>query len=73
MFGGFNGQQYLNSVERFDPHSGHWEFVAGMPTNRAGAEAVVVDGKVYVAGGFNGTFLNALEMFESPKKQKKMI
>ncbi|MDE0468577.1 MAG: hypothetical protein OYL97_16120 [Candidatus Poribacteria bacterium] len=42
-----------NLVEVYDPLINKWEKRADMPTARAGADAVVVDGKVYVLGGQN--------------------
>ena len=42
----------------------NWERVAPMESGRAGAGAVVVDGKVMVVGGFSGTeFLSSVEIY----------
>ena len=51
-------------MERFDQRVGNWEYIAPMSNRRYGAGAAVLDGKIYVAGGYNGNFLNTVEMFE---------
>lgn len=35
--GGYDGLNILNSVERYDPHTGHWTSVTPMATKRSGA------------------------------------
>ena len=45
----------LSSVERFDPGANTWEAVAPMCTARVNCSAAVLAGKLYVAGGENGT------------------
>ena len=62
--GGYNGQN-LNSVERFDQRVGNWEYIAPMSNHKRGAGATVLDGKIFVAGGYNRSYLNTIEMFES--------
>lgn len=34
--GGYDGLNILNSVERYDPHAGHWTNVTPMATKRSG-------------------------------------
>lgn len=34
--GGYDGLNILNSVERYDPHTGHWTSVTPMATKRSG-------------------------------------
>lgn len=34
--GGYDGLNILNSVERYDPHTGHWTNVTPMATKRSG-------------------------------------
>ena len=62
--GGYNGNSFLNTVERFDQRVGNWEHIAPMSNRKNGAGAAVLDGKIYVAGGLNGNYLNTVEMFE---------
>ena len=42
---------YVNTVYELDPAVGEWVTKAPMPTTRSSAVAVVLDGKIYVAGG----------------------
>ena len=49
-----NGPFGLSIVEVYDPQTNSWERVADMPTPRASAGASVVDGIIYVFGGYNG-------------------
>ena len=44
-------------VEVYDPLTNRWEKRADMPTERGSTDAVVVDGKIYVLGGY--TWLKA--------------
>lgn len=64
--GGFNGVQYLSTVEVYDPSSDTWVTRAPMPTPRAAAQASVLGGKIHVVGGYNGTSgpLTAHEVYD---------
>jgi N-acetylneuraminic acid mutarotase len=42
---------YFNNVYELDPQTGLWTEKSPMPTARSGGAAVVVDNKIYVAGG----------------------
>lgn len=44
-------QGYVDTVYELDPTAGEWVEKAPMPTARGGGVAVVLDGKIYVAGG----------------------
>ena len=48
------GPYGLSTVEVYDPKTNSWEQVADMPTPRASAETAVVNGTIYVCGGYNG-------------------
>ena len=48
--GGWNGSQMLKTVERFDGKM--WSYVSDMVRPRSGASATVLNGKIYVVGGF---------------------
>jgi hypothetical protein len=54
LFGGWDGQQYLDSVYRYDPSLNMWQELPPMPTGRAYASAVVAGGEIYVFGGTDG-------------------
>ena len=42
---------YVNLVQEYDPATNGWRARAPMPTARSAGAAVVIDGKIYVAGG----------------------
>jgi len=49
--GSANQGVYLNNVYEYDPQTQTWTEKSPMPTARSGGAAVVVDNKIYVAGG----------------------
>ncbi|MCG9133009.1 hypothetical protein J5I95_15135 [Candidatus Poribacteria bacterium] len=44
----------MSLVEVYDPETNTWQRLTDMPTVRAGANTAVVDGKIYVMGGYAG-------------------
>ena len=66
------GPYGLPTVEVYDPKTNSWEQVADMPTPRASAETAVVNGTLYVCGGYNGIdnrlvnlkFLDVVEAYD---------
>ena len=48
------GPYGLPTVEVYDPKTNSWERVADMPTPRTSTEATVINGTIYVCGGYNG-------------------
>ena len=48
------GPYGLPTVEVYDPKTNTWERVADMPTSRTSTEAAVINGIIYVCGGYNG-------------------
>ncbi len=48
------GPYGLPTVEVYDPKTNSWERVANMPTSRTSTEAAVINGIIYVCGGYNG-------------------
>ena len=48
------GPYGLSTVEVYDPKTNTWERLADMPTPRTRAGAAVVNGIIYVFGGYNG-------------------
>jgi len=62
----------MSLVEVYDPETNTGQRLADMPTVRAGAETAVVDGKIYVMGGYAGKdnqgknfkILKAVEMYD---------
>ena len=58
--GGHDGDHVLASVECYSFRSKKWSFLTPMKTARQGHSACVLDGKIYVVGGW-GT--NSIEMY----------
>lgn len=54
LMGGFNGTEWLGSVDRYRPSRDEWEVVAPMSAKRSYAASAVLDGMVYVFGGGEG-------------------
>lgn len=54
LFGGWDGNEYMNSTLSYDPNDDEWTELTPMPTKRAFAGAVEAGGKIYVVGGFDG-------------------
>jgi hypothetical protein len=63
-FGGGNDQHYYNDTWSFDISTRKWtelRCTGSIPSPRAGHAAVLVDGVMYVFGGFMGnTYMNDL-------------
>lgn len=66
------GPYGLSTVEVYDPQTNSWEQVADMPTPRTKAKTAVVNGTIYVCGGYNGAdnrlvnlkFLDIVEAYD---------
>eukprot|EP00929_Paragymnodinium_shiwhaense_P119037 TRINITY_DN90923_c0_g1_i1.p1 TRINITY_DN90923_c0_g1~~TRINITY_DN90923_c0_g1_i1.p1 ORF type:complete len:471 (-),score=97.60 TRINITY_DN90923_c0_g1_i1:428-1840(-) len=70
----------LGHVERYSPLTGTWEAVTPMRQRREGSSAGVLEGKLYVCGGFNGEAtmqsvecLNLLEMISKKDIQWQSV
>jgi len=62
-----NGKVYAISwktVQEYDPATDKWTKKADMPTARSFPAVSVVDGKIYVIGGFNGSNLPTVEEYD---------
>ncbi|XP_077302607.1 kelch-like protein 5 [Arctopsyche grandis] len=72
VFGGcFESYEHtLNSVERYDPGTNTWTYMAAMSTQRYSHEIAVVGMEVYVIGGYSGTnVFNTMEIYD--RRQNK--
>jgi hypothetical protein len=64
-------------VECYDPITDKWYIVAPIKVPRVGAAATVVNGKIYLAGGYTGSFKtksavaisSVLECFDPSQKK----
>lgn len=54
LFGGWDGDEAVDSVLEYNPVSDEWKQRKAMPTARAYAGAAVAGGKIFVMGGFDG-------------------
>ena len=56
-----HGKRY-ETVERYDPVNNEWLDVSSMSTPRSGCGVGVLDGFLYVVGGYDGTmYLQSVE------------
>eukprot|EP00927_Polykrikos_kofoidii_P047849 TRINITY_DN42133_c0_g1_i1.p1 TRINITY_DN42133_c0_g1~~TRINITY_DN42133_c0_g1_i1.p1 ORF type:complete len:413 (+),score=76.48 TRINITY_DN42133_c0_g1_i1:179-1417(+) len=63
LCGGRRGANELRSIERFDPSSQAWEVVPPLMVPREWACAAVVEGRIYVCGGWGDVPLRSVERF----------
>ncbi|MBM3127429.1 MAG: hypothetical protein FJ009_02195 [Chloroflexi bacterium] len=68
LFGGWNGERYLDSVYVYSPDEDAWRAQTPMPTARGYAGAAVVGNKVFVIGGFDGQAALAVNEAYSPER-----
>ena len=62
--GGCDNATRYQSVERYDPSSDQWLTIAPLISPRSGAGVGVLDGFLYVCGGFDGEkHLNTVEKY----------
>jgi DNA-binding CsgD family transcriptional regulator/N-acetylneuraminic acid mutarotase len=75
LFGGWNGNAYLDTTYQYDPGANSWRPLESMARPRAFATGKPLTGQLYVVGGFDGTDefaecqyldLNNLEWFDCP-------
>ncbi len=64
--GGYDGSDYLSTVEEYDPATDTWTIRASMPTARSGiGVAAASNGKVYAIGGYDGSdYLAMVEAYD---------
>ena len=53
VFGGYDGEDYLNTIYVYDPYSNEWNLLGEMPYSCAGLTAVVLGGRIHIMGGIN--------------------
>ena len=63
--GGDNGNERLNIVERYDPQTDKWEFVAPMQIRRSFLAAAALNGSIFALGGSDGALrFNDVEKYD---------
>ncbi|RXM97079.1 Kelch-like protein 8 [Acipenser ruthenus] len=71
--GGFDDNSPLSSVERFDPRTNCWEYVAELTTPRGGVGVATIMGKIFAVGGHNGNvYLNTVEAYDPVLNRSKI-
>ncbi|XP_030630855.1 kelch-like protein 10 [Chanos chanos] len=74
VIGGFDGMDYFNSVEKFNPVTHTWHQVAPMHSRRCYVSVTSLDGHIYSMGGFDGYIrLNTAERYEPESNQWTVI
>jgi hypothetical protein len=65
VIGGYDGQRYLNQVEKLDIARNEWLSLAPMLTNRCSFAAVSSSDckKIIIIGGYNGQALDLVESY----------
>lgn len=65
VIGGYDGNKYLKSMEKFEVRMGKWISLANMKYARCTLSAVASPDcqYIYSIGGFNGTALNVVERY----------
>ncbi|XP_002740844.1 kelch-like protein 28 [Saccoglossus kowalevskii] len=71
--GGYNGETYLRSVEKFCPRTMQWRLVAPMLKSRSCFAAAVLDGMIYAVGGYGPTYLNSVERYDPSHDRWEMV
>jgi kelch-like protein 10 len=74
IVGGYDGTNYLNTVQSYNPITKNWQDCACMYHSRCYVSACSQDGKIYALGGFNGiSRTNSAERYSSSLNQWEMI
>ena len=64
--GGLNGNDAVNTVEKYDMYTDSWEVLSDMPTSRYGVAVAKLHGLVYCIGGCtSGIFLDSCECYDT--------
>lgn len=65
LFGGWNGETFLDTGYVYDPGSNNWRPLPAMSRPRAFATGGAIAGRLYVVGGYDGTAeLDSCEYYE---------
>jgi DNA-binding CsgD family transcriptional regulator/N-acetylneuraminic acid mutarotase len=71
LFGGWNGQRYVDTVYTYDPGQDRWEKMSAMPTARGFAGAVSASGKINIIGGYDGAHALSVHEIYFPDRDKE--
>jgi kelch-like protein 18 len=63
--GGYDGAQFLKTVEWYDPDQRAWQYVAPMNVRRSRVALVADAGRLYAIGGYDGAQnLSSVEVYD---------
>jgi influenza virus NS1A-binding protein len=64
--GGYNGKDYISTVERYNITENTWESICDLNSSKCTMSAVVSPDfqSLFVIGGFNGVQLNEIEQYD---------
>ena len=71
--GGYDGASYLNTVERYDPKTKEWSYVAPMHFSRSCFASAVADGYLYALGGYGPSYLSTVERYDPETDEWEMV
>lgn len=72
--GGYDGQCYLRSVEKYIPKKMKgWQPVTSMLKTRSCFAAAVLDGMIYAIGGYGPVHMNSVECYDPSKDAWEMV
>lgn len=73
--GGYDGDKYLNSVEKYDQESDEWVSVEPMNQKRCTLSSVSSNDLryIYAIGGFNGSALGTVERYDVYEDKWEML
>ncbi|ENN74765.1 kelch-like protein 10 [Dendroctonus ponderosae] len=74
LVGGFDGNEYFNTVRCFDPSNHTWSDCACMYYSRCYVSVVECSGKIYAMGGYNGRIrMSSAERFDPLRNQWELL
>ncbi len=59
----YENDGYYKTVDVYDVQSGQWSVAKDLNTERTGHGTVELNGRIYAAGGYNGTYLDSIEVY----------
>ncbi|KAF7284871.1 hypothetical protein GWI33_021447 [Rhynchophorus ferrugineus] len=74
LVGGFDGNEYFNTVRCFNPSNHTWSDCACMYYSRCYVSVVLCAGKIYAMGGYNGRIrMSSVERYDPLRNQWELI
>lgn len=64
VMGGYNGNTYVNRHQVYNTLLNSWTTATDLPQARSGCGTAIVDGKIFLIGGFNEVALSTTQMYD---------